>query len=149
MNIREIEKSDIADILQIRISTKENHFNMADLARIGVTHESVAEWLDGNIKGWLCEISGRSVGFAMGDGDSGEVLIIAVLPGHEQLGVGRKLMTKLQDWLWSFGHKVLWLWSNPSSGVRAHGFYRHLGWLPTGEIDGNNEMLKLYRPRSD
>ena len=50
MFIREIKKSDIKDILDIRVSTKENHFSMTDLAEVGVTPESVAEWLDGSLK---------------------------------------------------------------------------------------------------
>jgi len=37
MVIREIEKSDIKDILNIRVSAKENHFSMTDLADVGVT----------------------------------------------------------------------------------------------------------------
>ena len=67
MVIREIEKSDIRDILDIRVSTKENHFSMTDLAEVGVTPESVAEWLDGSVKGWICEISGQPVGFVIAD----------------------------------------------------------------------------------
>ena len=145
MRLREIEKSDIDDILDIRVSTRENHFSMEDLARVGVTPSSVSEWLDGSVKGWICEISGRPTGFTMGDGASAEVLVIAVRPEYERLGVGKKLLIRLQDWLWSRGHEELWLWSNPDSAVRAHGFYRKLGWQPTGEVSGNNEMLKLKR----
>ncbi|MCK5116224.1 MAG: hypothetical protein KAR44_06460 [Candidatus Aegiribacteria sp.] len=46
MKLREIEKADITDILDIRVSTKENHFSMTDLAEAGVTADSVAEWLE-------------------------------------------------------------------------------------------------------
>jgi GNAT superfamily N-acetyltransferase len=147
MKFREITKSDIDDILNIRISTTENHFSMEDLAEIGITPESVSQWLDGTIKGWLCEISNKSVAFAMGDSATGEVLVIAIFPEYEKRGIGKKLMIQLQDWLWSFDHKELWLWSNPDDAVRAHGFYRNLGWHPTGEIKKNNEILKLYKDR--
>ena len=61
MEIREIRKTDIKDILDIRVSTKENHFSMTDLAEVGVTPESVAGWLDGSVQGWICEMSGRPV----------------------------------------------------------------------------------------
>ena len=145
MKIREVEKSDIKEILNIRVSTKENHFSMDDLAEVGVTPQSVSEWLDGSIKGWICEISGKPVGFTLGDGATAEMLVIAIYPEYEKLGIGKKLITQIQDWLWSFGHKELWLWSNPDSTVRAHGFYRKLGWEPTGEINGNDEKLKLKR----
>jgi len=57
-----------------------------------------------------------------------EVLVLAVRPEYEKRGVGRELMTRLQEWLWAFGHRELWLWSNPDSSVRAHGFHRKIGW---------------------
>ena len=116
---------------------------MEDLANVGMTPQSVSEWLDGSIKGWVCEISNKPVGFAMGDSATGEILGIAIYPENEKQGIGKKLMTQLQNWLWTFDHKELWLWSNPSNKVRAHGFYRKLGWQPTGETKGNDEMLKL------
>ena len=46
MKLREIERADIKDILDIRVSTKENHFSMTDLAEVGVTPDSIAEWLE-------------------------------------------------------------------------------------------------------
>ncbi len=147
MEFREIEKSDIQYILTIRVSTKENHFSMEDLADVGITPQSVSDWLDGSIKGWICEISDKPAGFAMGDSATGEVLVIAIYPEFEKQGIGKKLMIQLQNWLFKSGHNELWLWSNPSSKVRAHGFYRKLGWQSTGEIKGNNEILKLFKEK--
>ena len=145
MLIREINKSDIKDILDIRISTKENHFSLTDLAEVGVTPESIAEWLAGSVKGWLCEISGQPVGFVMADRKTAEVLVIACYPEFEKRGVGKALMQKVHDWLWSFGHDEIWLWSDPSPDIRAYGFYRKLGYQPIGEIKGNDEKLVLKR----
>lgn len=145
MVIRELLKTDIEDILDVRTSTKENHFSLRDLEQNGIDKKSVTDWLDGSIKGWVCETSGRIVGFAMGNSQSAEVLVIALLPEYENLGIGQRLMAKVQNWLWSFSHDHLWLWSNPDSSVRAHGFYRKLGWRPTGESSGNNEKLKLFK----
>jgi len=143
MRIREINKSDIEEILTVRTSTIENHFSLNDLADIGITKQSVSGWLDDSIKGWVCEISGQIVGFTMGDSKTAEILVISIYPEYEKLGIGKKLMTKAQNWLWSFGHNSLWLWSNPDTSVRAYGFYRKLGWEPTGETEGNNEKLIL------
>ncbi|NNJ54010.1 MAG: GNAT family N-acetyltransferase, partial [Ignavibacteriaceae bacterium] len=67
MIIRKINKFDIKDILNIRVSTIENHFSMNDLAEVGVTPKSIAKWLDGSVNGWLCEISGKPVGFTLAD----------------------------------------------------------------------------------
>ena len=79
MRLREIARTDIDDILDIRVSTKENHFSMTDLAEVGVTPESIAEWLKGSIKGWVCEISGKPVGFALADSRTAEVLVVALV----------------------------------------------------------------------
>ena len=148
MKFREISKSDIDEILRIRVSTKENHFSMGDLAEVGVTRESVAHWLDGTVNGWLCEVSDRPVGFAMADSKTAEVIVVACYPEFENIGIGKKLMLKLHDWLWSFEHEEIWLWSNPDPSIRAHGFYRKLGYRATGETKGNNEMLKLRKTES-
>lgn len=143
MIIREITTSDIDEIITVRTSTIENPFSFTDLAEIGITKQSVSDWLDGSIKGWVCEISGQIVGFTMADSKTAELLVIAVYPEYEGLGIGKRLMTRIQDWLWSFGHNSLWLWSNPDHLVRAHGFYRKLGWEPTGDTVNNNEKLIL------
>ncbi|THB70919.1 MAG: GNAT family N-acetyltransferase [Desulfobulbaceae bacterium] len=143
MRFREITKADIEPILRVRTSTIENSFSRAELAEIGITKDSLADWLDGTVRGWVCEISGRIEGFIMADGQSAEILVIALSPGYEGKGIGRRLMEKAQSWLYSLGHQWLWLWSNPDQAVRAHGFYRKLGWKPTGEINGNNEKLVL------
>jgi GNAT superfamily N-acetyltransferase len=149
MVFREIDKSDIEDILNIRVSTKENHFSMTDLAEVGVTPEAIAEWLNGSVKGWLCEVSGKPVGFALADSGTAEVLVVACYPEFEKRGIGKALMHLVYDWLWSFDHGEIWLWSDPDPGIRAYGFYRKLGYEPTGEIKGNDEMLRLKRTRKE
>ena len=148
MRLREIEKTDIKDILDIRVSTKENHFSMTDLAEVGVTPESIAEWLEGSVKGWLCEISGKTVGFALADSKTGEVLVVACYPEYEKRGIGKALMLKVHDWLWSYDHDEIWLWSDPDPSIRAYGFYRKLGYTPTGANKGRDELLKLKRSES-
>lgn len=147
MKLREIAKTDIKDILDIRVSTNENHFSMSDLAEVGVTPESIGEWLDNSVKGWVCEVSGKPVGFALADGKTAEVLVVACYPEYEKRGIGRALMLKIHDWLWSLDHNEIWLWSDPDPHIRAHGFYRKLGYEPAGVAHGNDEMLKLKRSK--
>ncbi len=127
MKIREIYKSDIEEIFSVRTSTLENRFSLDDLADMGTMKQSVLNWLDGYVEDWVCEISGKRVGFTMGDSKTAEVLVIAIYPEYKELGIGRKLMTHIQIWLWSFGHSNLWLWSSSDKSVRAYGFYRKLG----------------------
>jgi GNAT superfamily N-acetyltransferase len=145
MLLREINKSDIKTILDIRVSTIENHFSMEDLAYVGVTPEAISEWIDGSVKGWICEIEGQPAGFTLADSETAEVLVVACYPKFENRGVGKKLMLKVHEWLWSFGHKKIWLWSDPDPKIRAHGFYRKLGYVPTGKIKDKDEMFILRK----
>jgi ribosomal protein S18 acetylase RimI-like enzyme len=140
-----MKREDVDAVLHLRTLTRENALTMEELAERGITPESTSRLLEEDVKGWVCEESGEILGFAMGDGRSGEVLVLAVLPEHEGRGIGRRLLSSVQDWLFSRGHSELWLLENPDPAVRAYGFYRSLGWLPTGEFRGEEQVLKLRR----
>ena len=147
---RRMTTDDLPAAFELRVSTAENAVTLAELeADYGITPESLAQDMQREVRGWLCEtageVPGALVGFAMGDRATGEVQVVAVRPGHEGLGIGRRLLAAVRDWLVSEGHDEIWLLSNPDPGVRAHGFYRRLGWRPTGERRGCDEVLTLRR----
>jgi ribosomal protein S18 acetylase RimI-like enzyme len=125
--------------------TRENALSRDELEQRGVTPESVAEDLGGVKQGWICEADDRILGFTMGYGESGEILVLAVLTEAEGRGVGRKLMSLVQNWLFSLGHQELWLMENPDPDIRAYRFYRKLGWQATGQFKNGEQMLKLTR----
>lgn len=85
MIFRELQHEDINAVLKLRTLTRENRMTKADLANLGITPESVAGALGVKTKGWVCEYEGRILGFTVGDGDSGEMLVVAVLP-HAETG---------------------------------------------------------------
>ncbi len=143
MQYRVIEEKDISALFQVRISTRENKMTIDQLSQLGITIDSTREALLDNVKGWLCAISGKIVGFASGDKDTGEMLVIALLPEYEGLGIGKHLLTPVQDWLFAQGHQELWLTTSPVPNTRSYGFYRKLGWKAVGIMQGNNEVLKL------
>jgi ribosomal protein S18 acetylase RimI-like enzyme len=145
MEYREIRQEDIAAIFKVRASTRENRMTMEELSNLGITPESVSRALKRHTKGWVCEDAGKILGFTIGDGNSGEMLVIAVLPELEGKGIGRQLMELVQDWLFSKGHQELWLMENPDPAIRAYDFYRKLGWVPTGEFRHGEQVLKLRR----
>lgn len=144
---RELQIDDLPAVFAVRVSTAENALTMEQLERdYGVSPQSVAEGMKADLKGWVCEESGAVVGFAIGDRSSGEVHVVAVLPEHEARGIGKHLLSHVQAWLFSEGHQFIWLLANPDPKTRAHAFYRHLGWRPTGTLKGSDEVLTL---RSD
>ena len=143
---REMRLDDLPATLAVRLSTIENAITLEELeSEYGITPESMAVAMGSDLRGWLCEESGKVVGFAMGDRSNGEVQVVAVHPEHEGKGIGMSLLSRVQSWLFSQGHDAVWLLSNPNPKVRAHGFYRKLGWRPSGQRKGEDEVLVLRK----
>lgn len=146
MLIRPTTAADLPELFQLRAQTRENALSPEYLATLGITPETAATGLaSGDTRGWLCEIDGRIVGFASGDRTSGEMLVLAILPDFEGRGIGRRLLNEVTGWLQHCGCPRIWLTANPDPDGRAHGFYRRCGWVPTGEISGDDEVLQLMR----
>ena len=152
LSYRDMTVADVPAIFEVRLSTIENAVTLEELERdYGVTADSLAAAMQSSVRGWLCEdplaeIASRVVGFAMGDRASGEVLVVAVRPGYERRGIGVSLLSRVQSWLFAEGFEEIWLLSNPDPSVRAHGFYRRLGWRTSGQRKGDDEILSLRRP---
>jgi GNAT superfamily N-acetyltransferase len=129
MKIRRIELEDIPGIIEVRASTRENAISRDALRKLGITEASTAEVLRTTHRGWLCEAAGKIAGFAIGDGKTGELWVIAVLPEFEGQGIGSRLLAKVEDWLCSLGWQELWLWTSSDPKRRASAFYMKHGWI--------------------
>ena len=97
------------------------------------------------VYGWLCEDSGHVVGFSMADRSNGEIQVVAIHPSHEGRGIGKTLLGKATNWLFSQGYNEIWLGANPDPNIRAYGFYRKLGWQATGKMTGYDEIMLLQK----
>ena len=86
------------------------------------------------------------IGFCSGDSETGEVLVLAVLPEYEAKGIGKRLLSHVIECLQSAGCSRLWLAATPDPHIRAHGFYRALGWRPSGEQLENEDDILEYKP---
>lgn len=140
---------DAGPCITLRGRTRENAFSAADLAAIGITLES---WREGirnqSSPGIVCLDGGNVVGMCFWDSPSGEVLVVAVLPEYEQLGIGRNLLQGALLEIANLGHRRSFLGCNPSQNSRSHGFYRRLGWVTTGTTDAHgDEILEITLPR--
>jgi GNAT superfamily N-acetyltransferase len=145
MNFRLIQAEDLSEIIEVRSLTRENAFSRAALRNLGITEESTAELLRTTHRGWLCEEEGSIVGFAIGDGKTGELWVIAVLPEFEGRGVGMQLIDSVEGWLWSLGWQELWLWTSPDRQKRAFTFYLKHGWT-VSELKDGMLFMKKKRP---
>ena len=83
MKFREISAADVSALFYVRTRTRENTYTLEELARLGITEDSVRERLASSYRGWLCEHNASVVGFCMADGGTGELWVIAVLPDFE------------------------------------------------------------------
>jgi ribosomal protein S18 acetylase RimI-like enzyme len=138
--------SDTSECLAVRGRTRENALSIADLVKYGVTPQSISQMLEsGRLVGHVCTAAGSIVGFCSGDKQTGEIGVVAVLPDYEDQGIGKQLLSLVAKDLKSAGHKRLFLFCNANPTGRSHGFYRHLGWKPSGKLDPNNgdEELEL------
>lgn len=145
--LRVMTAKDIPEAFSIRTSTIENALTLAELEEdYGLTPDSLGAAMKGSACGWVGEVDGKAVGFAMGDGATGEITVIAVRPEFEGLGLGTELLQTVQSWLFSKGHQELWLLTTPDPNLRAYKLYVAKGWSATGEIIDEDEKFVLLSP---
>lgn len=149
----------------VRGQTRENAFSVDQLKAIGVTVDSWRAGIaDGSLPGHVClfdggrdgardggaggetggDPGGKVIGYCFGAPSSGEVVVLALLPEHENRGIGKKLLDTLVSDFKALGHQRLFLGCSANPAVRSYGFYRHQGWRSTGTVDAaNDEVLEL------
>ena len=141
MLFREAGITDIPQIQAVRNSVKENTLSNPAL----VTDNDCENYLVNRGKGWVCEIDGRVVGFAIADLIDHNVWALFVQPGFDKKGVGKKLHDDMLDWYFSQTDLTIWLGTSPNT--RAEKFYRKAGWKEVG-IHGKGE-IKFEMSKAD
>lgn len=138
--------ADAACCVDLRGRTRENAFSAVQLAALGITVESWAEGIaQGALPGHVAEADGQMIGYCFGDRESGEIVVLALLPEAEGKGIGKALLTRMVEDFRSWGFDRLFLGCAADPAVRSHGFYRYLGWRPTGEIDDLGDEVLEFR----
>ena len=126
----------IADIPQIQVvrnSVKENTLSDPSL----VTNADCADYLMVRGCGWVCEIEGQIVGFAIVSVIDNNVWALFLDPAYEKRGIGRQLHDAMLDWYFSKTKATIWLSTTPQT--RAEGFYKAAGWQAVG-MYGQDEV---------
>lgn len=146
MRYRKITHTDIPSLFQVRTSTRENCVTLLELEAIGVTPGSISAALDGDLSGWIGEQQSKAVGFILADFRTAEIVVLAVISEFEGKGIGRELLSLIESEMIQVGITEAWLWAGVDTAIRSHGFYRRLGWCPTGETHKLDEKLvKKFR----
>lgn len=143
MNVRLITVADVDQLFDVRMSVRENAVTRDQLARMGVTPQATCSAMDaGELSGYLCEASGRVVGFSMANIRTREIAVIAVRPEFEGRGIGRELLRLAEELLWKAGVDSIWLWTWPDRATRAVHLYEKSGWTERETKDGRLYMSK-------
>jgi len=138
--------ADAAECVRIRGLTRENSVSVERLRSAGITAESWASDIEsGSLLGFICESAAAMAGYCFGARATGEIVVLALLPDHENQGIGRRLLGLTVEELRVCGYKRLFLGCSSDPGCRAYGFYRHLGWRTTRTFDCHgDEVLELF-----
>ena len=144
---RQAIPEDTPACLDLRGRTRENAFSVAELEALGITLESwQAGIADGSLSGYVALVDGELAGYCIGDRDTGEIAVLALLPAYEGRGIGKALLALMVEEFKGLGFQRLFLGCSPDPQARSHGFYRHLGWKPTGEFDAAGDVVLAYVP---
>lgn len=134
--------ADAPECILVRGMTRENAVSEDRLRAHGITAESWADDIrSGRLPGWVARRGGQLVGYCFGAANTGEVVVLALLPQEEGAGLGKRLLQLVIDDLKSKGHTQLFLGCAADPSVRSYGFYRHLGWISTGKTDENGDEV--------
>jgi GNAT superfamily N-acetyltransferase len=124
---------------RVRMSVQENR-----LTSIALSEHDYAVAIDQTGRGWVVELQGNIVAFAVGNSVSGSIWALFVEPSHEGKGYGRRLHDIMVAWLWEQGHHQLSLTTEPDT--RAERFYAEAGWKRAGLAPAGEVRFELERP---
>lgn len=124
---------------EIRLSVTENVLRSRTL-----TEADYRKAIRAPGRGWVIDIEGQLVGFAVANGSTGNIWALFVRPDHERRGYGRQLHETMVSWLWSSGLQKLWLSTEPNT--RAARFYEAAGWVKSVELESGEVRYELTRP---
>ena len=126
MIYREALIEDIKQIQLVRNAVKEN--TLSDPNQ--VTDEDCKEYIILRGKGWVCELEGHIIGFAIVDLKENNVWALFISPEHEGKGIGKYLHDLMLNWYFSKKNETLWL--GTGMNTKAVFFYRKRGWTEVG-----------------
>jgi len=106
--LRQAVRSDLSDLFRVRGAVSENR-----LATLSIPEDQVIEALETTGRGWVIELDGVIVAFAIGNALTGSIWALYVDPPHRGRGYGRRLYDTVVEWLWTQGHDRVWLNAQP------------------------------------
>lgn len=140
MHLRTATSADIPRIQVVRHLVKENILSNPAL----VTDQDCDDYINQRGKGWVAEVDGIIIGFAIVDLVDHNVWALFLDPAHEKQGIGRQLHDTMLDWYFQQTEATLWLSTSP--GTRAEAFYRKAGWIDVGAYGKGEIKFEMTHP---
>lgn len=137
--LRQAVRSDVREIQRVRHSVRENRLTSGV-----ITDDEVVDQIERTGRGWVVEVDGRIVGFAVGNAQTGNIWALFMEPAHERQGWGRRLHDEMVGWLWSQGLERLWL--STGAQTRARHFYEVAGWHDAGVLTSGEIRFEKHAP---
>jgi GNAT superfamily N-acetyltransferase len=137
--VRRATVDDIADMMALRLSVRENR--LSDPGQV-----TAADCLSYVQRGhmWVWEEDQEILGISASDCETGWIWALFVRPGHEGRGIGRALFAVACDALVGAGFATLRLSTDPET--RAAAFYRAAGWREAGRTPEGALIFALSVP---
>lgn len=110
--LRQAALSDLPGLFRVRYAVAERRSSS-----LTIPHEQVTEALGSTGRGWVIELDGLIVAFAIGDALTGSIWELFVDPPYRGHGYGRRLYETVVEWLWSEGHDRVALGAQTDAGV--------------------------------
>ena len=126
---------------RVRTSVRENR-----LVSAVISEADYVEHIEQRGRGWVIEVAGELVAFAVADVRNGSIWALFVDPRFEGRGCGRQLLDSSVAWLWEQGLESLWLTTAPDT--RAQRFYEAAGWRVAARTASGEVRLELHRSRA-
>jgi hypothetical protein len=136
MFFREAKNHDVEKMYAVRMSVKENKEGFAHLPG----SEDYRPLLETG-QGWVCEVEGDLLGFALVDFQQARVEALCVRPSPEDDFVCRMLHDMMTSWCFARGLPKLTL--SAISHPQAEHFYLKAGWAKTGMNPGGETSYEL------
>ena len=139
--VRQANRSDIPAMHRVRLAVRENR-----LTSSAITEEHYIPAIEVTGRGWVIDLTGTVVAFAVGNELTGNIWALFVDPEHERQGYGQRLHEAMVAWLFARGLAKLWLTTDPNT--RAQRFYEAAGWQFKGILADGEAMYELYNPKA-
>jgi len=143
--IRDAAEADVPAIFAVRTSVRENHLSVEQMAGMGITSETVRQFLRKEPCIWVAVDGDHLVGFSMANAADACLFAAFVRPEWAGQGIGRRLMERAEAFLFE-RHSSIWLHTDGAS--RAAGFYERLGWERMPDVENRDARFEKHRPQT-